>query len=668
MIGLATLLTVTALQTNTWAAPAAARNVLTNAGFEAASSQDKPREAASGWEGGTRTDETPAGGARCLRQDARLLATWNCVRSTRVFPIAQGRVYCLRIHTRDTLQGGDYAIGLREVSANGSSVLYHWNFIPHGRPDWHEVEFLHRPSSEKATGLQVYLRILPDARSGSAWWDDIALTPEAEQPLEPALAPVTLRPLDTLVFARDAGKTAPRQCELRLEATRAATGGVLRVHLATSYPTGPRDLARHVWRHEQMITRAGPVRVTRPMADLAVGHYRLSVELTSPDGQFVRWRENKPIAVIDPPEVSTPAQPVRAAEIDPKGRLLVNGKPFLWVLYYHGPTSGEERLRAMRQHHGETVAQLTGVSRGQMDELYEAGIYSWARPSAGGVLDGKKKAWDLEALAEVVNETKDHPGLIAWNLLDEPEVHRVGPQAVKEAYETIRRHDVDHPIIVNLCQMDRFKEFLPWSDVASYDYYPFPIAYHLSYSRAANWTMARLTGGRKPLCPILQTYASTKETIQPPRLMPTPAQLRAELYTSVCDGATMFGFYSWYDPPGSLCLARDSEMRSYTRLLAAELRALRPFLFSGERPQSRFPELDAAGLTHLAKRVEDHVELIVVNTALQSLGPVTFGFADTEIVEAETVFEDGRPVRLDNGKITDSFEPFGVHVYRLVPR
>ena len=57
-----------------------------------------------------------------------------------------------------------------------------------------------------------------------------------------------------------------------------------------------------------------------------------------------------------------------------------------------------------------------------------------------------------------------------------------------------------------------------------------------------------------------------------------------------------------------------------------------------------------------------------VNTALQSLGPVTFGFADTEIVEAETVFEDGRPVKPDNGRTTGSFEPFGVHVYRLVPQ
>ena len=309
--------------------------------------------------------------------------------------------------------------------------------------------------------------------------------------------------------------------------------------------------------------------------------------------------------------------------------------------------------------------QLTGASHGQIDGLFKAGMYSWPRLATADLLDAKTKRWKLDALAEVVRKTKGLPGVVAWNLLDEPEVHRITPDALKEAYDTIRRTDPNHPVIVNLCQSTRFAEFIGATDVASYDHYPFPIPHEFGWIRRANRTMRELTGGRKPLLAILQTYGGSPGRAKPPENMPTLAQLRASMYAFICDGATMFAYYSWYDRPPTRCLVNHPEMRSYTRVLNDELRELRPLLFSAETlptPTIR-PKHDY--LACLARRVGDHVEMVVVNPSPRTIRQIELSLAAGPIRAAQSVFEDGRPVVIRSGRISDTLGPYGVHVYRL---
>ena len=112
-------------------------------------------------------------------------------------------------------------------------------------------------------------------------------------------------------------------------------------------------------------------------------------------------------------------------------------------------------------------------------------------------------------------------------------------------------------------------------------------------------------GKNKPLVCYLQTYAPSDSR------MPTPQELRAELYLSICHGARVyFPYYAWSDPPKVWSLTRDSELRSYLLILNKELNAMKPFLFSSDFRKDSIEALDKAGLTYLAKntRPTGHID------------------------------------------------------------
>src|SRR4029078_9926721 len=67
---------------------------------------------------------------------------------------------------------------------------------------------------------------------------------------------------------------------------------------------------------------------------------------------------------------------------------------------------------------------------------------------------------------------KNHPGLLAWYVTDEPEGHGNTPEDIKKLYEAQKKADPNHP--AGLCHFlfDAFEKYKDGCDFTMSDNYP----------------------------------------------------------------------------------------------------------------------------------------------------------------------------------------------------
>jgi hypothetical protein len=637
------------------ATPAEPENLAPNPGFE----QTELR--ASGYAVQAKAAvvaEAPLGGQTCLRHDAVPGHAWNCVQMLGGVPVVAGKLYRLQVHCRNTLTAGQASFGLREVpTAGGESTLrYTWGTATAGVAAWTRYTVIVRPLPE-ATSLQIYFRVSADA-VGAVWWDEVSLTAMADPFAGTRPGLVQVLPIENLVLTAAAGRITPDTLPITLDVAPDAQGGTLALRVIAEAANGDQASAP-CWQTQQRLELPGLFETLVPTAGLAEGRYRLEVAVTAVDGRS-SLTLSKPLAVIPAPPFP-PLPPVRESRIGPDGLLQVNGEPFLSVYYYHNPLTADG-MKMLREEYGTTTAQVWGgdsidALAANIDMVWQAGVYSWAVLFHHAMFDGKQKRWRDAELTATVERLRTHPGLIGWDLTDEPDGLNVPPEEVRRAFELIRRLDPNHVIWVNFCFKDRFRDYAGLSDLASYDHYPLqaePLGVLREYNQAAR---AAFPG--KPLLSVVQTYAWAGLGL------PTPAQLRAQVYLGVCEGMALFHYYPWYDPPPAGSLSSSPELRATARLLAYELHALKPFLFSPLTIPVTLTGASPAQSACLARRVGDAVEAVVVNLGGEPMPRLQLGVDQARIRSATPLLEPWRQVQIEAGCIVDRLPPYGVCLYRL---
>ena len=615
-----------------------------------------------------RVSDDPAQGRWCLRHPAVAGSAWNMVqmasedqspyRPLTSITVKPGMLYRLGVQSRNTLTESP-AIGFRILKGD-KTTGYAWQTIPAGQGTWQYAQLLLEPDAG-TTELQVYLRSTGESGDGCVWWDQVTVQAvEADAWGAPQAAALTMVPLDSLVIDTHDRTDAAAVMRLKFMASSAAIGTDLNIALTPRYRHSPA-----VWSYRQSLTSAGRIEVSMPVSQFPVGHYSLSVTAGGVTGQFMRI--DKPLVVVDslPFPVTKPAA-VKTSVVGDDGLWRINGRPCLLIHYSHlGGTVAE--LAALRKAYGLTTKIAwtpTGTDRlyADVDTAWQAGLYSLVALFHPVMYDADKKSWRMDVLSEIVEKLKDHPGVIGWNLIDEPDGGSVPPENVKAAYDLIRSLDPDHIIWVNLCLPDKFGDYIHCSDLASYDHYPLPEG--LAPITTYNDKMKAVMPHPMPLVSYLQTYAPGHSRL------PTPRELRAELYQVIAEGGRqMFPYYSWWDPMPSWSLARDGELKSYTRLLNSELYALKPFLVSTETlgdPITALDAMEGRPLRYLARVADGRVTLVVVNTSSDDHGKVTFTLPWQRTTgQVTTLFEDGRKPMVNQRDITDAFGPYAVHVYQI---
>lgn len=316
-----------------------------------------------------------------------------------------------------------------------------------------------------------------------------------------------------------------------------------------------------------------------------------------------------------------------------------------------------------------------------MDAAAATGMYCWPfLRELGSVApnDAKREA----TLREVVNRFKDHPGLLAWKGADEPEWGKLAIASLVRAREIIRELDPNHPLVIIQAPRGTVATLRPYNtaaDIIGADIYPigYPPGTHsllanksLSLVGDYTRTMMEVAEGKMPVWMVLQIAWSG--VIKPGKTLrfPTFPEERFMAYEAIINGACGLNFFG-----GNLPASLNPEDARLGWNWTFWKRVLRPLMDEIGRHSPLHPALVAPDSRLRVQVSSVDIELCAREVGMELFilacrqgGPtsqVEFRRLPASAGDGEVMFESPRRVQAKNGKFTDWFAPFEVHVYRF---
>ncbi len=370
--------------------------------------------------------------------------------------------------------------------------------------------------------------------------------------------------------------------------------------------------------------------------------------------------------------------------------VLVNGKPFFPIgIYQAGADDMPILAKAgfntvhtyMWEDHDEEAAARDGqewLDAARKNKLMA--LASFYRPYM------RTMNWDR--CSKRIELFRNHPALLAWHVMDEPDAsgepkgegERRGTEYVPAAYKMIKERDPNHPVTTVLCRFAGVSTFTPWLDVVQADYYPIPPIPATDFAgtgfrgiaiMADNCRTASDNG--KPFWFVCQAfnYGKLKASPEDPNFVPaewqrfpTLNELRTMTYTAVASGARGIFYYSLMD----LMLDRGqvggylSRVENWERLkqVVSELNQLMPLLTADTKETID----DKDNVRTMVKSVGKDTYIIAANMERQPTR-TSITVPGIRKAKAQLMFENGKPVTIENDSFTASFGPVESHVWRV---
>lgn len=290
---------------------------------------------------------------------------------------------------------------------------------------------------------------------------------------------------------------------------------------------------------------------------------------------------------------------------------------------------------------------------------------------------------------------RDDTNIYAWMHDDEPDNSRtrgarfgfgspVPPEKIVEGYRRTKSNDVTRPIFLNLGQgvawdgwygrgsrnnhPEDYPKYLEGCDIASFDIYP---VNHQSREVAGNlWFVPRgverliqWTEGKKPVWNVIQCTR-----IDNLKRKPTSHEVRAMAWMSLIHGSRGLVYFVHQFKPvfREAALLEDSEMLAAVTAINSRIAQLAPVLNSPMVKDTVTVESSNASvpIATMVKRFNGATYLFAV--AMRG-GRTRATFAVSGIAKNQSaeVLDESRPVEIKDGKLSDDFKPWEVHIYRL---
>jgi hypothetical protein len=306
-------------------------------------------------------------------------------------------------------------------------------------------------------------------------------------------------------------------------------------------------------------------------------------------------------------------------------------------------------------------------------------------------------------------ENKDHPTIVGWMHGDEPDnAQSLGegkgygppilPAKIVRDYERMRAADPTRPVLLNLGQgvawdnyigrgvrrnhPEDYPEYVKGCDIASFDIYPAvhdkpEVAGKLEFVARGVERLVQWTRGEKTVWNCIECTR-----ISNPRVKPTPAQVRAEVWMALIHGSRgLIYFVHQFKPTfKEAALLDDPEMLAAVTAINRQIRELAPVL---NRPSiqdgvtvttenSDPPPPGTKGTTEIACMLKRHGEKTYLFAVNMRDRPVrgSFILRESSVGGAgsplsATVLEESRSVRVTNFEWSDDFRPYEAHLYEL---
>jgi hypothetical protein len=243
-----------------------------------------------------------------------------------------------------------------------------------------------------------------------------------------------------------------------------------------------------------------------------------------------------------------------------------------------------------------------------------------------------------------------------------------------EIRRILQEDDPHHPFMIGDARdvigrvTDRSRFFpVEHMDLGMWWWYPFPIK-----PGAGDDLQGEQAGDRIELAP--PTFLTQRQTDKPVWVgvqsyrkpgkdgrYPTPVEYRAQAYLAVIHEAKGLMWYGG-SVTGGLFLAPDGGHWEALKQLAGELRDLSPLLLASSAGRPGFSPAEAP-ISADIRRVEGRSVLMAVNRGPSAV-QVIFTLPTQRAGPVRVLGED-RTAIVENGRLRDTFEPFGTHVYDL---
>jgi hypothetical protein len=312
-------------------------------------------------------------------------------------------------------------------------------------------------------------------------------------------------------------------------------------------------------------------------------------------------------------------------------------------------------------------------------------------------------------LAEVVRTFRDHRGLGAWKGADEPEWGKHPLDPLLRARDIMRENDTNHPIVVIQAPRGTVETLRPYNQTAEVlgaDIYPisYPPGTHSllpnnEISMVGDYTrkMMEAADGKMPVWMVLQIAWSGVIKEGKTLRFPTFPEERFMAYQAIINGARGFLFFG-----GNIDKAIAPEeqrlgwnWRFWNRVLRPVIEEigdksrLNPALLvadsklpvqvkikesaEGPAPKGSFPAMcqRAYNSTNLfpiefcVREVGGDIFVLACNRDTGPTSHVEFSGLPVKTTGGEMMFEEPRRVTIKEGRFTDWFAPYEVHVYRF---
>ena len=262
-------------------------------------------------------------------------------------------------------------------------------------------------------------------------------------------------------------------------------------------------------------------------------------------------------------------------------------------------------------------------------------------------------------------------------------VPRATPEATLSEYQTIKQADPTRPVFLTVTGrfMPLFKgwtedqivalypSYAKATDVIGYDIYPIygwgkPEWIYLVHDATVELT--RIAAG-KPTYAWIETSAGSQWVGDDHQVPVTPRDIRAEVWMSICGGATAIGYFTHIWKPAYSQFGVPPENVVAMKAINDQLTRLTQAIYAP--PTTRKLGLTLADdlrATIVGRELDGQLYLFAVNYDPDQKG----GDAKVSVegLKAGTrieVIDEDRTITAADGGFTDAFEPLAVHLYRI---
>ncbi|MBN2451019.1 MAG: hypothetical protein JXR77_11555 [Lentisphaeria bacterium] len=416
------------------------------------------------------------------------------------------------------------------------------------------------------------------------------------------------------------------------------------------------------------------VHITLPIPPLAAGEYTFAVALEQRLDGAQSHAARVPIRKL--PRVADEWR------IDERNVLRHNGEevlPFGWFSIPTRVMAEEGHAYRLMQEYNAQYKRTREEIRAYLDTVREAGTYVTLYPYPSPAMMNPASVWgrplsntEADALRGRLDDIKDHPGVFAWYMADEPELRPALPERLRAIYEVCRDTDPHHPCIMLNDTIAGIFQYVDGGDILMPDPYPCFLRNGLAAQpiekTAAFVKACREAGqGRRAVWVTPQAFNYGDYGRRNQR-GPNLVELRNQLYQAVVYGAKGFLWYTYAHT------ANYPDLDLGMRWLSFEVADLKAAILADAAGDIAVA-VDAPEPSHMhvsARRVGDDIVLFAVNTATvpQQVRLTPAGARATTGPEARTwhVVSENRSLTLEaEGVLRDRFGTYETHIYTTDP-